>query len=657
MKMRKCYIALLALLAFTACQQEPALPEGSHGGGNSFDPSKLRFNLIIEHPDGVTTKGVKKAWKTGDKVFLFISGISAGYLTATLTDTAWNTEYVSTDVASLGASGTLHAVYLPYGNDATPSYDDVNNKWTFDKGTDTYYFYASNVPYTVSGSVLSATVQMVKPIDYVQFFIPCSSASGTIRLASNGLQPAGFASIADDGTITENGGTAGTQIKGYLDTLEGEEGYYVSGKPVSVTGNDYYFALEKADGTSYAHYFKHRTSAIANNKAYQLPAYDDWPTVGGSRSVNIAGTGWKTVNEGADNPWVMGELKNNSFVPGEREDLPTASDWSNLMDDNKATWKPMSIWGTNGSLVVSASSSSNYIFIPWSDSATNYYWITGFTNAFQIDPNGTPTNNAAAPGSGEAYVRALEKLNWFRIIAKGDGKITRQGNNAFEYSIDGADWQTYSSPISVTAGQEIAFRSTVTTWNTNGGSNYRRIRTDFAFDVAGDITSLLVGAEFGTAQAPASYSFADFFKESLVEDASKLVLPMTSVPSNALKSFFDSCPNLVAGPAELPATSVAATCYRNMFKDCPRLTSAPIIRRPTTHRDNGWYQQMFLNCSSLQEIVFLDDYDYRSGNFTDWVKGVNAGGTFYKGRTMTTFPDAGNSSTPTGWNVTDYVEP
>ena len=131
---------------------------------------------------------------------------------------------------------------------------------------------------------------------------------------------------------------------------------------------------------------------------------------------------------------------------------------------------------------------------------------------------------------------------------------------------------------------------------------------------------------------------------------------MTTLPVNAYKSFFDGCTNLVAGPEELPATTLAATCYRNMFKDCPSLTRAPIIRKATNRNGTtGWYQQMFLNCSSLQEIKFLDDEPYNATNFTDWVKGTTAGGTFRKSSTMTSFPSPGDSSTPTGWTVVDYV--
>lgn len=661
--MRKCYIALLMLLAFSACQQEPVLPEGGNEEGKSFDLSKLSYNLTIEHPDGASTKGVKKKWESGDKVFLFISGITEGYLTATMTESAWNTAYVGTDLASLGASGTLQAVYLPYGNDATPGYN--TGQWSFSGGTggtDTYYFYASNIPYTVSGGILSATVHMVKPMDYVQFFIPRASATGTIQMACNALRPTGFASIAAaDGTVTEiTPGAAGTAVHGYPDTLEGEEGYYVSGKQTAVTNNDYYFALEKSDGTSYAHFFKHRTSAIADNKAYQLPAYASWPTVGDDRCVLVANGRWKTVNEGAANPWVMGDLKTNSFVPGEKEDLPTAADWTNLMDGNKATWKEMDIMGQKGYLVVSVDTPSNYIFLPWSTSYDSYYWITGFNNAFEIAANGDRTNNVVAPGSGEAYVRALEKLNWFKIIAEENGVITTTTNSSvLKYSKNGgASWSDYpNGGITVTAGEEVCFKAQANTWEGVKDSP-KKLYSSGRFRIAGDLASLLVGDNFGTANAviPANYSFVNFLKSCTeLTDASELVLSMPFVPGSALKSFFDGCTNLVAGPAELPATTIGNQSYRNMFLNCSSLTSAPIIRNATTRNNSGWYQRMFEGCSSLQTIVFLGELTYNAGNFTDWVKGVNASGTFYK-RSNMSFPAAGNSSTPTGWTIETYTE-
>lgn len=252
--------------------------------------------------------------------------------------------------------------------------------------------------------------------------------------------------------------------------------------------------------------------------------------------------------------------------------------------------------------------------------------------------------------------RAYKAYDGFRIIAREAGTITRtKGSASFEYSTDfGETWQSYSSGISVSVGDEVCFRSTTTAWNESSFSS------DHQFDVAGDIASLLKGSSYPDGNLPNSYSFINFLTGcTTLIDASDLVLSMKTLPKNVqvYKSFFEGCTSLVAGPAELAATTLSEKCYRNMFNGCISLTSAPIIRNPTTYTGSGWYQQMFLNCSSLQEIVFLDDHAYDSGNFTNWVSGINPSGTFYKSSTMTSFPAAGNSSTPSGWTVSDYVEP
>lgn len=661
--MKKYYIVLLTLLlACASCRQEVLTPEGSE----VIDPSRLRFELSIELPG--STKGVKSGWENGDVVFLFINGNTSGYVAASYNNPRWNTDYRGTlTIDALGASGTLSAVYLPYGYNAAASYAD--SKWTFDGGTDTYYLCAENVAYTVSTvdeeKILYATVSLQRA-GYVQFFIPCPSASGTVQLACNALRPAGFGSLSSDGTVTDRtDGTTGSWIYGYPDTLDGEEGYYVSGIPAESPGQDYYFALHKTDD-SYADYYKHRT-AIAAGGAYELPAYSNWHTVNNTGYVFVAGANWRQMNAGASLPWALGSTYAWSGVTGAydttADQLPANSHWTDLLDGSKASRIPMHIGDGDGYLFVSASSAANYIFLPRSTASNASYWTaSGGSGAYLWTPTDDATpevRTSSAPS--EAYVRSIKKgldKNWFRIIARADGTITRDGSNTLYYSVDGGDWQTYTAAIPVTAGQEVAFKSTAKSWNSSGDNpkQYKRIRPDFPFDVAGDLSSLLVGDNFDTTGPDATgYTFVDFFNGSLAVDASQLVIPMKTIPANALKSFFDGSTLLVAGPAELPATTIAGTCYRNMFKGCSSLTSAPIIRKATNRSGSGWYQQMFTDCSSLQEIIFLDDYYYNDGNFTNWVKGVNGSGTFYKSSSMTTFPAAGNSSTPSGWTVTNYT--
>lgn len=661
--MKKCYLVLLTLLlAFASCRQEVLTPEGSE----VIDPSRLRFELSIELPDG--TKGVKSGWKNGDVVFLFINGNTSGYVAASYNNPRWNTEYRGTlTIDGLGDSGTLSAVFLPYGYSAEASYAD--SKWTFSGGTDTYYLYAENVAYTVSTvneeKILYATVTLQRA-GYVQLFIPCSGASGTVQLACNAIRPAGFGSIASDGTVTgRTDGTAGSWMNGHPDTLGDEEGYYVSGIPAESPEQDYYFVLHKTDD-SYADYYKHRT-AIAAGGAYELPAYSNWHTVNNTGYVFVAGANWRQMNAGASLPWALGTAYAWSGVTGAYDNaadqLPANSHWTDLLDGSKASRIPMHIGDGDGYLFVSASSAANYIFLPRSSASNASYWTaSGGSGAYLW----TPTDDAApevrtSAAPSEAYVRAIKKgldKNWFRIIARADGTITRDGSNTLYYSVDGGDWQTYTAAIPVTAGQEVAFKSTAKSWNSSGSEpnkQYKRIRPDFPFDVAGDLSSLLVGDSFDTTGPSATgYTFVDFFNGSLAVDASQLVIPMTTIPSQALKSFFDSSTLLVAGPAELPATTINSQCYRNMFKGCTSLTSAPIIRKATSHNSGNWYQQMFMGCSSLQEITFLDECTWSSTNFNNWVSGVNGSGTFYKSSNMT-FSSPGNSSTPTGWTVVDYT--
>jgi len=595
--MRKWFITMITLLlAFTACrQEEPVLIND----GNRVDLSMLRFNITIQHPDG--TKGIKTDWENGDKVFIFISGCTTGYLTTSYNGTVWTEAYV--DAPIFGASGNLQAVYLPYGNNAHPTYVENENKWTFDEGVDTYYFYASNVPYTVetigAEQVFSAAIQMVKPGTYVQFYIPFASASGTIQLACNALRPAVITGIsASNGAVSVNTGNAGTPVTGYADTLAGEEGYYVSGIPVIVASEtaDYYFALKNGD--EYSHYYKNR-SAIQQNKAYQLAAYSNWPRVGGSRHVQVANGSWKTVNEGAEHPWDLGELKDNSFVPSSGEALPDETDWSNLIDSQKAAWMPMDIWGSHGSLVLSVSAPNKYIYIPWSGSITNY-WMAGFANSFDIADNGTSLvipNPASIPGSGEAYVRTIRNANYFRIKAKEDGTKVYfyYTDGSVQYSKDyGETWETpptkANGGIDLNADEEICFQGTRADCNLTGNKQLFTTNGKLCY-IAGKLSSLLADQTSLPANA-----FRSAFSYGSLTDANAENLEKQLPLASGTVDWVDINPD---DPLILPA-STAANCYLEMFMGCTSLSWAPEL--PATVLEDKCYLRMFCNCSSLTSI-------------------------------------------------------
>ena len=378
----------------------------------------------------------------------------------------------------------------------------------------------------------------------------------------------------------------------------------------------------------------------------------------------VAGRKWETVNKGADHPWEMGNLL-STYEPTGTEKLPKDSDWNALMTN--AAWKNMSIWDSQGSLVVS---NSNYIFLPRNASGAQY-WSYGFSSALQIGADGA--HSVINTGlSSEAYVRTVVKRNWFRIIAEASGTITTNQNfGIVKYSTDeGITWLDLpTAGLSVSQGDEVCFKAIAPdkTWEK------KTLKSSGLFRVAGDIASLLVGDSFdtGSATIPSGYTFVNFYTGcTQLTDASELVLSMPFAPGSSFKSFFENCTNLVAGPKELSATTIGQNCYRNMFNGCTALVSAPIIRNPSVHNSNGWYQRMFYNCSSLTEIVFLDNRAFDRKNFNDynngntsmrggWVYGVASSGTLYVNNAETDNPfagkDAGEDTVPAGWTVATYI--
>lgn len=628
--MRNWLITLLAmLLAFTACQPEPIVPDIE----DSFDPANLHFNLAIQHPEG-TTKGVKSNWENGDKVFIFIPSITTGYLTATFNGTIWTAAYegTGTSLSALGDSGFLHAVYLPYVNDATPVYS--NNTWTFNTGTDSYFFFASKQSYKVEtvgeDHILLATIQMQYPGDYVQFFIPYDNPTGTIQFACNALRPAGFAGItADNGEVTEiTGGSAGSPINGYADNIANEAGYYVSGKPVVSSAStastaDYYFAVKKDD--IYAHYYKNR-EVISVKKAYQLPAYSSWPVVGSSRYVQIESSRWKTVNEGASDPWAMGTLYNSSAL-STKEGIPTTSDWNDLKDSQVTTWIPMSIWGSQGYLVASRSTPQKYIFIPWSGEAS-YYWIAGFANTFKIAEN-TYTIPEPAYVPTEAYVRTLNKLTCFRIKAKDNGtemtfKYTYAtgGIQYLSEDLGVTEWTEYDGrKLTLSKDNVVYFKGTRDNCDCRG--NTQLFTANKVCYIAGEITSLLndptslpVNA-FRSAFSYGNVSDSDLEKEKNIAAASgvvnwididpsdPLILP-ASTAANCYVEMFMGCTSLTFAP-NLPATELADKCYFRMFYNCTGLSSIPAFPSQVTMAGNNdkrhrQFFQMFQSCTGIKKL-------------------------------------------------------
>lgn len=219
--MKKTIIILSALIALVGCSKENTQPEST--------PNV--FNITISREGD--TKAVKDGWEDGDVVYVFFSTVAAPkYLKMSYSSGTWTkTQYngAAAEAFEVPGPGTMTAIYLPYGNDETVSVDGTSFK--FGNTYTSYYLKAEKAPYTVSGGVVSGSLNMVVPDGFVQFAMPISGTvhgdavqffretAGAYTLKESHLTPCAFASVAANGTISNMTGvdyTAGKPITGYI---------------------------------------------------------------------------------------------------------------------------------------------------------------------------------------------------------------------------------------------------------------------------------------------------------------------------------------------------------------------------------------------------------------------------------------------------------
>lgn len=280
--MKKAFIVLAATaLALISC--EKAILDKS-AEETPADVSGIIFNLTANHPDGAATKAVKEGWEDGDVVFVFFDNVAAPkYLKMSYDGTQWAYAQMNgTSEEPLGltesASGTMRAVYLPFGNELAVEADGTF--FTFSEITCSYYLTAS-LAYTVVDNKVSGTFDMRIPEGYVQFFLDDenASASTAAEIREPHLTPQGITAIAADGSITHTNIAHGAPLKGYA--YHG--GYLFSGILAADARNsttDYHFTLVRGgfSGDYYHKEFSDRTfyRGESEGRALKLPALGGW---------------------------------------------------------------------------------------------------------------------------------------------------------------------------------------------------------------------------------------------------------------------------------------------------------------------------------------------------------------------------------------------
>ena len=219
---------------------------------------------------------------------------------------------------------------------------------------------------------------------------------------------------------------------------------------------------------------------------------------------------------------------------------------------------------------------------------------------------------------------------YFTIESIEDGLTVSLTENECLISIDNGKWISLSANTvtpAINIGQKIQFKIDNPTISVNEGIG--RFTISKKCNVSGNIMSLLYGDDFSERNSLTGkkYAFLGLFYDCKnIVDASKLILP---------------------------ATTLASDCYSYMFKGCTSLVTAPEL--PATVLVNNCYAWMFYGCSKLNYIKMLATNISASYCLYSWVGGVASIGTFIKHPNMTSLP-SGISGIPSGWTVEDYVE-
>lgn len=237
---------------------------------------------------------------------------------------------------------------------------------------------------------------------------------------------------------------------------------------------------------------------------------------------------------------------------------------------------------------------------------------------------------------------------YLTFVALEDGTFQLSQNNV-DYSLDGgATWTTLSADTAsptVESGSTIMWKGELMPQKFDGIGTFSSTGT---YNAKGNIMSLLFGDDFkGQTDLTGKYKiFKSTFSGAKIVDASKLIMPATTLYEQCYHSMFAWCSYMTAAPA-LPATTLASYCYTNMFRNCTSLTAAPVLAAETVPFYG--YQGMFYECSSLNYIKMLATNVSASQCLGNWVKSVSATGTFTKaaGANIPT----GDSGIPSGWTV------
>ena len=242
--MKKVLFILCALAALTACDKEGlGLFQNNTSQDNTANRIKgdfggLKLDLTITLGDATagTKATVKNDFAVNDVVFVTITGYHSSDRYIELKKTGAS-EWTATpkndmDLSLYDETGTMTAVYFPYGSSLVP-YSSAGSIQFYDEegGRTVYYgglFYqAENAAYEINGGVLCGTLNLVAPNlsagghdddKFIHFDITGYTDGHDYKLYQDYVTPIRFIGINAMGIVAWETGSAGAALQGYKDS-------------------------------------------------------------------------------------------------------------------------------------------------------------------------------------------------------------------------------------------------------------------------------------------------------------------------------------------------------------------------------------------------------------------------------------------------------
>ena len=371
-----------ALAALVSCEKEnPAAEEKTEAA------EAISFHLTARHADD--TRVVKNNWESGDAIFVFFDNVAAPkFLKMTFDGSEWTSAEFNGQTQEAGAlglkngdTGTMRAVFLPFGSNATVSAEGTS--FVFNQIWYTYYL-TGTLTYTVTDHQVSGAFAMTIPEGYVQFFIGSPNTElthGAYTMGCDAIIPCGVASISEYGEIVEDQLSAGSDMVGYGYGINNyDQGYLFSGKlNPNYHFAGYYFARTQTSDNKRADYVV-TGKTLQSHQAVRLPNYNDskWIEVGPDKTVTFRAIRFATCNVNANVPEDIGRLYRQigdgyqTTIP-QLGNIPEKIDYEALVGDFSLIW--LSVHGKEG-LVFKYNHGSSFMFMPKSGE----YWADCWTS-------------------------------------------------------------------------------------------------------------------------------------------------------------------------------------------------------------------------------------------------------------------------------------